>query len=115
MAKIYDCAEGCPVETTLQFISGKWKSVMLYHLFNEHVLRFSDFQKKLPSVSKRMIAKQLAELEADQLIEKTIYPEVPVRTEYRLTEFGKTFAPVIRAMAEWGEGYAEVETGSQNK
>lgn len=107
MLEVYDCDLGCPVQNTLQFISGKWKSVILYHLFENKVLRFSEFESKHPYVSKRMLAKQLSELEADGLIDKTIYPVMPVKTEYRLTEFGKSLYPVIRAMEIWGDDYAQ--------
>ena len=105
MIKVYDCDVGCPVQNTLQFISGKWKTVILYHIFENEVLRFSELQTKLPYVSKRMLARQLAELENDGIIVKRIYPVIPVKTEYRMTIFGKTFLPVVRAMEQWGNDY----------
>ena len=105
MIKVYDCDVGCPVQNTLQFISGKWKTVILYHIFENEVLRFSELQTKLPYVSKRMLARQLAELENDGIIDKRIYPVIPVKTEYRMTIFGKTFLPVVRAMEQWGNDY----------
>ncbi|MDK1726957.1 winged helix-turn-helix transcriptional regulator [Dellaglioa algida] len=105
MVKVYDCDVGCPVQNTLQFISGKWKTVILYHIFENEVLRFSELQTKLPYVSKRMLARQLAELENDGIIDKRIYPVIPVKTEYRMTIFGKTFLPVVRAMEQWGNDY----------
>lgn len=105
MIKVYDCDVGCPVQNTLQFISGKWKTVILYHIFENEVLRFSELQTKLPYVSKRMLARQLAELENDGIIVKRIYPVIPVKTEYRITIFGKTFLPVVRAMEQWGNDY----------
>lgn len=105
MVKVYDCDVGCPVQNTLQFISGKWKTVILYHIFENEVLRFSELQTKLPYVSKRMLARQLAELENDGIIVKRIYPVIPVKTEYRMTIFGKTFLPVVRAMEQWGNDY----------
>lgn len=105
MVKVYDCDVGCPVQNTLQFISGKWKTVILYHIFENEVLRFSELQTKLPYVSKRMLARQLAELENDGIIVKRIYPVIPVKTEYRITIFGKTFLPVVRAMEQWGNDY----------
>lgn len=107
MRKIYDCDLGCPVQNTIQFISGKWKSVILYHLFKNDVLRFSELQKRMNYVSKRMLAKQLAELEEDGIIHKHVYPVVPIKTEYRISEFGKTFFPVISAMEAWGDSYAD--------
>lgn len=105
MIKVYDCDVGCPVQNTLQFISGKWKTVILYHIFENEVLRFSELQTKLPYVSKRMLARQLAELENDGIIDKRIYPVIPVKTEYRMTIFGETFLPVVRAMEQWGNDY----------
>ncbi|WP_409021683.1 winged helix-turn-helix transcriptional regulator [Dellaglioa sp. P0083] len=107
MIKVYDCDLGCPVQNTLQFISGKWKSVILYHIFKNEVLRFSELQTKLPYVSKRMLAKQLAELERDGIIDKHIYPVVPVKTEYRMTSFGETFQPVIKSIEQWGNNYMD--------
>lgn len=110
MKELYNCDLGCPVQNTLQFISGKWKSVILYHLLENEVLRFSNLEKKLPYVSKRMLVKQLNELVEDGVIVKTIYPTVPIKTEYRLTDFGNTFAPVIKAMETWGNNYANLMT-----
>ncbi|CAM3126042.1 winged helix-turn-helix transcriptional regulator [Lactiplantibacillus plajomi] len=107
--KHYDCAPGCPIQNTLQFIAGKWKTVILYHLFNAGVLRFSELQRKLPYVTKRMLARQLAELEADGIIQKTVYATVPVKTEYAVSAFGATFRPVIQAMADWGTDYLEAD------
>jgi len=107
MTKLYDCDLGCPVQNTLQFIAGKWKSVILYHIFQNNVLRFSELQSKLPYVSKRMLARQLAELEQDGIINKRIYPVVPVKTEYRMTPFGQTLLPVITAMERWGNNYTK--------
>ncbi|MHC9533257.1 winged helix-turn-helix transcriptional regulator [Dellaglioa sp. L3N] len=107
MREMYNCDLGCPVQNTLQFINGKWKSVILYHLFENKVLRFSELQKKLPYVSKRMLARQLAELEVDGIIVKQCYPVIPVKTEYRMTDFGNTLQPVIKAMGNWGDMYIE--------
>lgn len=105
LREVYNCDEGCPVQNTLQFIAGKWKCVILYHLIQDRTLRFSGLQRKLPYVSKRMLAKQLRELEEDGIIEKTIYPVIPVKTEYQLTPFGYSLTPVIEAMEKWGQGY----------
>ncbi|CAK1241639.1 helix-turn-helix domain-containing protein [Fructobacillus fructosus] len=107
MKKLYDCDLGCPVQNTLQFISAKWKSVILYHLFQNGVLRFSELQKKLPYVSKRMLAKQLSELENDGIIDKQIYPVIPIKTEYRISSFGSTLYPVIQSMVIWGDNYTK--------
>lgn len=107
MRKIYNSDPGCPVQSTLQFISGKWKTVIMYHLFKNNKLRFSELQKKLPYVNKRMLSKQLKELEEDNIIHKTIYPVVPIKTEYNLTNFGKSFQSIVDAMEAWGESFNE--------
>ena len=102
---IYDWASGCPVESTLQIISGKWKSVILYHLMKKQVCRFSELQKLMPHCSRRMLALQLNELEQDNIIVKRVYPAVPPKTDYRLTSLGKSLSPVIMAMEQWGRQY----------
>lgn len=103
--KIYDCEEGCPVESTLQFISGKWKSVILYHLFMEETCHFGQLKRDIPGCSQRMLALQLLELEQDGLVKKTIYQKKPLTTDYTLTAFGETLRPVILTMAKWGDTY----------
>ncbi|WP_020088529.1 winged helix-turn-helix transcriptional regulator [Levilactobacillus parabrevis] len=110
--KKYDCAVGCPVESTLQFVAGKWKSVILYRLFQERVGRYSDFKRWLPGISERMLARQLHELVLDGLLTKKVYVEMPPRTEYRLTPFGQSLWPVITAMAAWGQHYNQSQTGA---
>ncbi|MFT8879583.1 MAG: helix-turn-helix domain-containing protein [Oenococcus sp.] len=105
---IYACQEGCPVQSTLQIISGKWKAVILYHLFKDGVCHFGQLQSQIKDCSSRMLALQLNELEKDGVIHKTIFPVMPPKTEYRLTEFGKSLAPVIKSMAAWGNYYNQV-------
>ena len=99
---IYDCAEGCPVESTLQIISGKWKSVIIYHLIKQKNCRFNELQKLMPNCSRRMLSLQLKELENDQIISKTVYPSVPPKTSYRLTNLGNSLTPLILEMEKWG-------------
>ena len=102
--KSYDCSPGCPVEATLEVIGGKWKGVVLYHLL-EGVHRFSELRRKLPNVTQRMLTKQLRELEDAGLVLRTVYPEVPPRVEYCLTERGETLRPVVVALKAWGDAY----------
>lgn len=102
---IYDCAEGCPVESTLQIISGKWKSVIIYHLIKQKNCRFNELQKLIPNCSRRMLSLQLKELENDQIISKTVYPSVPPKTSYRLTNIGNSLTPLILEMEKWGVMY----------
>ena len=94
----------CPVEATLSVIGGKYKCVILYHLSHE-TLRFSQLQHIIPHVTAKMLSQQLHDLENRELIHKEIYPVVPPKTEYSLTEFGKTLSPIVNAMCDWGNTY----------
>ena len=101
------CSPGCSVEATLALIDGKWKGVILHHLMEE-TMRFSTFRRRMPNVTQRMLTNQLRELEADGLVSRTVYAEVPPRVEYRLTDLGRTLTPVIDALRDWGETHARV-------
>jgi DNA-binding HxlR family transcriptional regulator len=101
--KSLDCSPGCVVEGALALIGGKWKGVVLYHLFQEEVLRFNEIRRRLPNVTQRMLTMQLRELEADGFIDRTVYPQVPPKVEYRLSAHGQSLGPVIRALKAWGD------------
>ncbi|EFI50409.1 helix-turn-helix domain-containing protein [Afipia sp. 1NLS2] len=92
---------GCAVEVTLGLIDGKWKGVILFHL-QEGLLRFGELRRKMPGITQRMLTKQLRALEEDGLITRTVYPEVPPRVEYALSQTGQRLRPVIDALRAWG-------------
>ncbi|WP_291870278.1 helix-turn-helix domain-containing protein [Caulobacter sp.] len=92
----------CGVEAALGLIDGKWKGVILYHLMGGR-MRFNALARKLGAVTQRMLTKQLRELEADGLIVRTVYAEVPPRVEYSLSTKGKSLEPVICALKAWGD------------
>jgi DNA-binding HxlR family transcriptional regulator len=94
----------CPVEATLEVIGGKWKPIILWQLRTEK-LRFSGLQQNMQGISPKMLTKQLRELEGDGLILREVYPEIPPKVEYSLTEFGKTVLPVLDALWKWGNEY----------
>lgn len=96
---------GCPVEATLGLIGGKWKGILLYHLL-EGTLRFNAIRKRMPCVTQRMLTTQLRELEADGLIVRVVFAQVPPRVEYSLSDTGQTLEPVIMALKAWGETHA---------
>lgn len=98
----YSCADGCPVEATLDLIDGKWKGVILYHLC-EGTLRFNELGRRLTGVTQRMLTKQLRELEDAGLVERVVYAQVPPKVEYSLSTEGRSLEPVIAALAAWGE------------
>jgi DNA-binding HxlR family transcriptional regulator len=100
----YECSAGCPVEATLELIGGKWKGLVLYHLL-QATMRFNELRRKMPSVTQRMLTRQLRELEGVGLILRTVYAEVPPRVEYALTAEGESLRPVILALREWGRNH----------
>lgn len=102
----YDCNQGCPVEAALEVIGGKWKGIILYHLLSD-TMRFNEIRRLMPDVTQRMLTKQLRELEASNLISRKVYPVVPPKVEYSMTEYGRTLAPVIHALKAWGIQHLE--------
>jgi DNA-binding HxlR family transcriptional regulator len=104
----------CPVEAALDVIGGKWKPLILWALGDE-VMRFGELQKALPGVNTKMLTKQLRELEEDGVLRRKIYPEIPPRVEYTITDFGKTLLPILNALCTWGAEYLGVEEGSPNQ
>lgn len=106
MYKIEDKEFPCSTSLTMKFIGGKWKAVILIHLYNKK--RYSELRKELPMVTERTLSLQLKELEADGLISRTVYTsKPPLKVEYELTDFGKTLIPLLDAMAQWGKTTAK--------
>ncbi|MFN3834177.1 MAG: winged helix-turn-helix transcriptional regulator, partial [Allorhizobium sp.] len=94
---------GCQIEATLQLLDGKWKGVILHHLLRDEILRFNEIVKRLPSITHRMLSKQLRELEMAGLVARTVYPVVPPRVDYSLTPLGRSLEPVLQAIGRWGQ------------
>ena len=92
----------CPVEAAMGVIGGKYKAIIIYELI-DHTLRFSEIQREVPQATPRMLSRQLKELEEDGIINRVLYPVVPPKTEYSLTEYGKTLIPIVQALCSWGE------------
>ncbi|GAU86101.1 helix-turn-helix domain-containing protein [Bosea sp. BIWAKO-01] len=93
---------GCAVEATLSVLGGIWKPVLVFHLLQGR-LRFNALCRLTPNATARMVTIQLRELEADGVVCRTVYPEVPPRVEYELSEFGRTLEPVLISLRDWGE------------
>lgn len=94
----------CPIDATISLIGGKYKTKILWNLVGK-VLRFNELQKIVGQATPKMLTQQLRELERDGLITRTVYPVVPPKTEYALTEFGQSLYPILDAMCEWGKEY----------
>lgn len=95
---------GCAVEATLSVIGGVWKPVLLFHLLSG-TLRFNALCRLTPNATPRMVTLQLRELEADGIVRRTVYPEVPPKVEYALTPLGRSLEPVLLGMRAWGAGF----------
>jgi len=94
----------CPILSTFYFLGGRWKVAILWNLANGPV-RFSSFQTALMGISEKMLAQQLKELERDGFVHKTIFAEVPLRTEYTLTELGQSLMPLLQQIHAWGSDH----------
>ena len=94
----------CPVEATLELIGGKYKALILWHL-SEKKLRFTELHKAVKSATPKMLTQQLRELESSALIHREVYPVIPPKVEYSLTETGRSLLPILVAMRDWGAGY----------
>lgn len=99
-----DSHEICPMVLVHKLLSGKWKILILWYLVNGP-LRFSDIKRSLPNVTQKMLTNQLRSLEEDNIIYRNVYPVVPPKVEYGLTEIGKKIIPVLEAMHDYGEEY----------
>ncbi|MCF2612726.1 MULTISPECIES: winged helix-turn-helix transcriptional regulator [Fusobacterium] len=96
----------CYFEMTLDIMGGKWKPIILYYINHNGVARHSDLKRFIPSINERMLTRQLRELENDMLITRKVYPVVPPKVEYSLTECGKSLIPILTSLIEWGKNYA---------
>jgi DNA-binding HxlR family transcriptional regulator len=96
----------CPVETTLAVIGGKWKAVLIFHMVRGGAHRFAELRRKTHGISERVLTRQLRELEADGIVRREVFAEVPARVEYSLTEYGESLQPVTEAMCAWGKLHA---------
>jgi len=103
--KLYHCA----MDITMDYIGGKWKSVVLWYLKNG-THRFTELRKQIPDITEKMLSIQLRALEADGLIKRKVHgSKPPVRVEYSLTDFGKTLVPVLNAIAKWGRDLGDTK------
>ena len=94
----------CPVVATLDIIGGKYKALILWHL-TSGVRRFGELRKLIPQATQKMLTQQLRELENDKLIIRTVYPVVPPKVEYKLSDLGTSIKPILDAMRKWGTDY----------
>ena len=89
----------------VNLIGGKWKTVLLYHLLTNKTMRFSELKKVATGITQKMLTAQLRSLEANGLVIRTVYPVVPPKVEYSLSNVGQTLGPILLAMKDWGYEY----------
>lgn len=104
MTREYNWKTGCDVEATLSVIGGRWKPILICRLLDGRK-RYGELCRLAPNATQRMITLQLRELEADGIISRHVFPEVPPRVEYEITEFGRSLAPIIKSMQKWGKEF----------
>jgi DNA-binding HxlR family transcriptional regulator len=97
----------CGFSVMMEIIGGKWKSYLVF-LISQGVRRPSDLQRTIPTASRRVLNLQIRELEFHGIIKRVVYPELPPKVEYYLTEFGESLIPVVSAMDNWGNGYLDI-------
>ena len=103
----------CPVSATLELIGGKYKALILWHL-SDGKMRFSELKKAIPNATAKMLTQQLRELELHDLIHREVYPVIPPKVEYSLTDTGKSMIPVLEAMRDWGAAYLRAKNLESN-
>jgi DNA-binding HxlR family transcriptional regulator len=98
------------IEQALSFLEGRWKLLILFHLFGGKALRFSDLERAIPAISQKMLAQQLRQLEADGIVQRMVHNQVPPKVEYRLTTWGQSLCPALDALLQWAENRSRPST-----
>lgn len=99
----FDSNPGCAVEAAISLIDGKWKGVAMWYLHDRGTVRFNELMRLMSGVTQRTLTNQLRELEADGLVNRTVYAQVPPKVEYSLSDRGRTFIPILMSLSAWGE------------
>jgi len=94
----------CPVEAAIAVFGGKWKPLILWWL-HQRTYRFAELRRRIPGITEKMLTQQLRELEADGIVERRVFPTVPPKVEYSLTDYGKSLKRALRAICDWGEAH----------
>ncbi|HLR79761.1 MAG TPA: winged helix-turn-helix transcriptional regulator [Bacillota bacterium] len=95
------------VEVAIDALVGKWKPIILYHLMENETMRFNELKRAIPKITQKMLTSQLRELEHHKIVHREVYPQVPPKVEYSLTDYGKKIIPILKAMQKWGTSHKE--------
>jgi DNA-binding HxlR family transcriptional regulator len=107
--------ELCRVEDALGILVGKWKPIILLHLLKNGTQRFSELKRRMPGITQKMLTNQLRELENEDIIQRVVYPQVPPKVEYSITEYGRSLEPILHAMHKWGTKHALHKRQKENE
>ena len=102
------------IEQAFSMLEGRWKLLILFHLFGGKTRRFSDLERAISGVSQKMLAQQLRQLERDGIVTRVVYPEVPPKVEYRLTDWGQSLCPALDRLLKWAEAQPECSGASSS-
>lgn len=94
--------EQCRVEGALEILVGKWKPIILLHILKNGTNRFNELKRNIPGITQKMLTSQLRELEIEDIVQRVVYPQVPPKVEYSITEYGRSLEPILESMHEWG-------------
>lgn len=97
----------CEIEITLEILSGKWKTLIIWNLSKYKVIRYNEFKRLIPEVTQKMLSQQLKNLEQNGIINKQVYPQTPPMVEYSLTKIGEELIPILQAMDNWGKNFVD--------
>jgi DNA-binding HxlR family transcriptional regulator len=92
----------CKFEKALEILIGKWKPVIMLRLFTNGTMRFSELQKTIPDITKKMLTQQLRELEYHNIVHREVHHQIPPKVEYSITEYGRSISPVLQVLNDWG-------------
>ena len=115
MSKTKAVSNACPMELGINILSGKWNLRILRNLYIKKVVRFNELQRNLGNITTKTLTEQLRELEDKKIIKRTIYPEIPPKVEYSLTEIGSSIEPVLKTLCDWGNDYLELIDNNTDK
>ncbi|WP_394119898.1 winged helix-turn-helix transcriptional regulator [Planococcus donghaensis] len=101
--------ELCRVDDALEIIVGKWKPIILLYLMQNDTMRFSELKRSIPAITQKMLTKHLRELEDEDIVNRVVYPQVPPKVEYSITEYGRTLEDILGAMHDWGTKHSARE------
>src|SRR6201987_147737 len=114
MSKSYTAVSAAQdVEAAFRLLEGRWKLVILFHLFGGKVLRFSDLERAIPAISQKMLIQQLRRMETDGVIQRIVHTQVPPKVEYRLTPWGQKLCPALDALLKWAALRPELDDGAR--